>query len=190
MSEKRPIDLPAPPAMSDQARAGLHEEARAWWRAVDEKTASLDLYPRPTVRPTSLATKQVLVVRRDLRMRRGKEIAQGAHAASVWMARRIQHCVTTQTAPVLSEAERAWIFDELTTKIVLQTPNEDSLREVCAIAQAAGLRVELITDAGKTEFNGVPTATCCAIGPDACAVVDRATGAESELFRSGKLALY
>lgn len=124
----------------------------------------------------SPATKQVLVIRRDLRMRRGKEIGQGAHAASMWMARRIQHCVMTQTVPVLSDAERAWIFDELTTKIVLQTPTEDSLREVCAIAQAAGLRVELITDAGKTEFDGVPTATCCAIGPDECAAVDRVTG--------------
>lgn len=136
------------------------------------------------------ATKQVLVIRRDLRMRRGKEIGQGAHAASMWMARRIHHCVMTQTVPVLSDAERAWIFDELTTKIVLQTPTEDSLREVCAIAQAAGLRVELVTDAGKTEFDGVPTATCCAIGPDECAAVDRVTGPEAELFRSGRLSLY
>lgn len=139
---------------------------------------------------TSASTKQVLVVRRDLKMRRGKEITQGAHAASMWQARRIQHCVLTQTAPVLSNAERAWLFDELSTKITLQTPTEDSLREVCATAREAGLRVELITDAGKTEFDGVPTATCCAIGPDEAASIDRVTGSDSPLFLSGKLALY
>ena len=30
--------------------------------------------------------KQVIVIRRDLKMRRGKEIAQGAHASSSWLA--------------------------------------------------------------------------------------------------------
>ena len=30
-------------------------------------------------------TKQVIVIRRDLRMRRGKEIAQGAHASMAWL---------------------------------------------------------------------------------------------------------
>ena len=29
--------------------------------------------------------KQVIVIRRDLKMRRGKEIAQGAHASSSWL---------------------------------------------------------------------------------------------------------
>ena len=40
-------------------------------------------------------TKQVIVIRRDLRMRRGKEIAQGAHAATAWLA----ELVIQQLAP-------------------------------------------------------------------------------------------
>jgi len=34
-------------------------------------------------------TKQVIVIRRDLKMRRGKEIAQGAHASTAWLAERV-----------------------------------------------------------------------------------------------------
>lgn len=136
-----------------------------------------------------MQTKQILIVRRDLRMRRGKEIAQGAHAASTWLSSLIRHCVETQSVPVLSDAERDWMFGRF-TKIVLQTPDEESLRAVWIAAFDAHLRAELITDAGQTEFGGVPTVTCCAIGPDEVSAIDRVTGPESVLFLAGKLALY
>jgi peptidyl-tRNA hydrolase len=35
--------------------------------------------------PTPDDVKQVIVIRRDLKMRRGKEIAQGAHASGAWL---------------------------------------------------------------------------------------------------------
>ena len=35
----------------------------------------------------------------------------------------------------------------------------------------------LITDAGKTEFHGVATKTCCAVGPAWAEDVDAITGA-------------
>lgn len=34
--------------------------------------------------------KQVIVIRRDLRMRRGKEIAQDAHASIAWLTSRLR----------------------------------------------------------------------------------------------------
>jgi PTH2 family peptidyl-tRNA hydrolase len=34
--------------------------------------------------------KQVLVIRKDLKMRRGKEIAQGAHASMAWLTNRLR----------------------------------------------------------------------------------------------------
>lgn len=40
--------------------------------------------------------KQVIVIRRDLGMRRGKEIAQGAHASMAWLRRRLK-----RTAPMV-----------------------------------------------------------------------------------------
>ena len=36
--------------------------------------------------------------------------------------------------------------------------------------------VQLCVDAGRTEFHGVPTATCCAIGPDWPERIDPITG--------------
>jgi PTH2 family peptidyl-tRNA hydrolase len=42
--------------------------------------------------------KQVIVIRRDLRMRRGKEIAQGAHASTAWLRERVLQGLTPATA--------------------------------------------------------------------------------------------
>lgn len=41
-------------------------------------------YPPVLTTDESLATKQVLVVRKDLNMRKGKAVAQGAHGAMAW----------------------------------------------------------------------------------------------------------
>lgn len=38
--------------------------------------------------------------------------------------------------------------------------------EIFHAAEVAGLVVNLITDNGTTEFGGIPTKTCLAIGPD------------------------
>jgi PTH2 family peptidyl-tRNA hydrolase len=47
---------------------------------------------------------------------------------------------------------------------------------VVARAKAAGVPCALIVDAGQTEFHGVPTKTCCAVGPAWIADVDAITG--------------
>jgi peptidyl-tRNA hydrolase, PTH2 family len=115
--------------------------------------------------------KQVIVIRRDLNMRRGKEIAQGAHAAMAWLTVRIRHNLSDcdrdrdYTLSDFTPAEEAWIKGSF-RKVVCQA---DSLRDLMTIheaAEAAGLEAQLITDNGITEFGGVPTITALAIGPD------------------------
>jgi PTH2 family peptidyl-tRNA hydrolase len=72
-----------------------------------------------------------------------------------------------------SEMEE-WI-DGIFTKIVLGV---DSLEELLIIkedAEEAGLPVALIEDSGLTEFGGVKTITCIAIGPDDSEKIDRIT---------------
>jgi PTH2 family peptidyl-tRNA hydrolase len=114
--------------------------------------------------------KQVIVMRKDLKMRRGKEIAQGAHASMSFLAKK------ALSGEAFTEAERAWL-EGLFTKVCVRVDSDESLLSVAEAARNAGLRVETITDSGKTEFGGVPTRTCLAIGPDWAAKIDSVTGA-------------
>lgn len=119
--------------------------------------------------------KQVIVIRKDLKMRRGKEIAQGAHASIAFITRRIRSGPMwydgAEIDGGLSEAEDKWLKSSF-TKICLVVDSEQELRDLCDKASDAGLECNLITDAGKTEFDGVPTVTCLAIGPDYSSKID------------------
>ena len=114
--------------------------------------------------------KQVIVMRRDLGMRRGKEVAQGAHAAMIWLSLRIR-----QPGYVFSAAERLWL-DGAFTKVCVRVESEEELLGVVHAARDAGVMAHLCVDAGRTEFHGVPTPTCCAIGPDLPDRIDSITG--------------
>lgn len=123
-------------------------------------------------------TKQVIVIRRDLRMRRGKEIAQGAHAATAWLADRVlQNMMPNGSVAhlVLSSAEQAWLQSSF-RKVTVKVNSEDELMVVYQEALDAGLGVHLITDRGLTEFGGIPTRTCLAVGPDYDDLIDPVTG--------------
>src|SRR3954449_7696885 len=104
-----------------------------------------------------MGPKQVIVMRRDLGMRRGKEIAQGAHAAMIWLSLRIRRQGYT-----FSEAERLWLEGAF-TKVCVRVDSEGELIGVVRAAEEAGVMAHLCVDAGRTEFHGVPTPTCCAV---------------------------
>ena len=110
------------------------------------------------------AVKQSIVIRKDLHMQRGKEIAQGAHAAMAWLSRRLVHNGHSAVAH-FSDAEKQWLMSSF-RKVTLQVSSEEELKDIQCRAEDAGLEVHLITDSGFTVFHGVPTATCLAIGPD------------------------
>ncbi len=130
--------------------------------------------------------KQVIVMRKDLKMRRGKEIAQGGHAAMAWLTERIVQASTqnrldysdgrvTMIVPIsFSMFEWEWITG-LFTKICCKADSEQQLLDIAAECKAAGIQCVSIVDAGKTEFNGVPTPTCLGIGPDEAEKIDKIT---------------
>ncbi len=118
--------------------------------------------------------KQVIVMRHDLKMRRGKQIAQGAHASMSFLCRRLQN-QSSVSLDDFSDTERVWLTGSF-AKICCRVNSEEELMSVYDNAIAAGLQVHLITDSGKTEFHGQPTRTCLAIGPDEAAKIDTVTG--------------
>jgi PTH2 family peptidyl-tRNA hydrolase len=113
--------------------------------------------------------KQVIVMRNDLNMRKGKMVAQGAHASIAFLI----DCVLGDSGP--RSIETKWMIQGQ-TKICVRVDSEAQLLEIEAKARAANLTAYVITDAGHTEFGGVPTKTCLAIGPDYADEVDKITG--------------
>jgi PTH2 family peptidyl-tRNA hydrolase len=116
--------------------------------------------------------KQTIVVRKDLNMRKGKIGAQVAHASmkvlldmaaiANWLR---DDDPTEHLCIPLFEEIRPWLTGNF-RKIVLGIDSEAEMLELLEKAKAAGLYTTLVTDNGLTEFNGVHTNTCIAIGPN------------------------
>jgi PTH2 family peptidyl-tRNA hydrolase len=129
------------------------------------------------------SVKQVIIIRKDLKMRRGKEIAQGSHASGAWLTERLG-CEPVPAAEgftgvwveaKLSDAEWEWVQGNF-RKICVVVNSEEELKEIYRDARDAGLVAEIIEDTGLTEFGGVPTLTAVAIGPDYDEKIDPITG--------------
>lgn len=130
--------------------------------------------------------KQVIVMRNDLNMRKGKMIAQGSHASIAFLTNKLKWDESdTQQGDnywnvTLSDAEDSWIEGRF-TKICVRVNSEEELLEIHAKATEAGIVSHLIQDAGLTEFkdsagNPVPTYTCAGLGPDYAERIDLITG--------------
>jgi peptidyl-tRNA hydrolase, PTH2 family len=133
-----------------------------------------------SLEPSAVRVKQVIIIRKDLGMRRGKEIAQGSHASMNFLVEPLRHSLGEQTQASsftisLNEYEKHWILHGM-AKICLRVESEAQLLEIHSLALAAGLQSHLIRDSGRTEFKGQPTYTACSIGPDQAEKIDRITG--------------
>jgi peptidyl-tRNA hydrolase, PTH2 family len=120
-----------------------------------------------------MTTKQVIVMRTDLNMRKGKMIAQGAHASIAWLTRGLREGGLLMKG--LSLAEQDWL-DHSFTKVCVRVDSEQALLKVMDDADLWKIHCYPIVDNGSTEFHGVPTLTCCSIGPDWSDMVDKVTG--------------
>lgn len=123
--------------------------------------------------------KQVIVMRKDLNMRKGKIIAQGAHASLKIILDKLcknnyQGEKKYKFSIDLNEDMVSWM-DDYFTKICLSVNSENELLEIYRKAREVNLPASLIKDAGFTEFKE-PTYTCCAIGPAKSDEIDFITG--------------
>lgn len=119
--------------------------------------------------------KQVIVVRRDLSMRKGKLAAQVAHASMKFLVENDTSERGDEITVKLTPQEAAWLRGPF-TKIVVAADSEDELKDLVLKAKISDVQVHEIIDSGRTEFHNVPTLTCAAFGPDELDVIDEITG--------------
>jgi PTH2 family peptidyl-tRNA hydrolase len=133
-----------------------------------------------------MVLKQVIILRKDLNMRKGKMVAQGAHASMSCLTNNlIGYPFNPFLFPVkiinflylwfFKKEFRKWFTSDF-RKICLYVNSEEELIEIYDKALRSRLICSLIKDSGLTEFKGVPTYTAVAIGPDKSEKIDSITG--------------
>ena len=109
-----------------------------------------------------MSYKQVILVRMDLKMPRGKEHAQVAHASV--------------DATLKSDKKIVELWKkEGGKKVILKVEDEKELFKYKQLAEELGLKTALIQDAGHTVLEP-GTITCLGIGPDAEEKIDKVSG--------------
>ncbi len=136
----------------------------------------------------SYRSKQMLIVRRDLKMRKGKIAAQASHASVEAVLKAIikenrtnQLRISPEGYAYLepSEGDSSPLTDWFRygmAKICVYVDSEEALRELDEKAKNAGITTALILDAGMTEFHGEPTYTALAFEPLEAERADELTG--------------
>jgi len=127
-----------------------------------------------------METKQVIIIRKDLKMRKGKMIAQGAHASMRVLLNAMYHTefnenYTTIGVTIDHDSPLYQWLSGLFTKIVVGCESEEELLSLQQTADIHKIENALIQDSGLTEFHGVPTYTALAIGPDEVSKIDKIT---------------
>ena len=131
-------------------------------------------------------TKQVLIIRKDLNMRKGKIAAQASHASNAILTNiLIGYPFSWFKLPfrvlsffyyfAFSTPFRDWLIGSF-TKACVYVESEAELLRYYDLAKESGLFASKIQDSGRTEFHGVPTWTAVAIGPGYVEEIDKITG--------------
>lgn len=115
--------------------------------------------------------KQILIIRTKFPningIRKGKLIAQGAHAS-------VSAVFDGLSRPDTKHHIEQW-FTHGQTKIAVGIHSEEELLDLWEKIQATGLASAIIKDAGKTEFGGQVTLTAIGFGPAPTNLVDPIT---------------
>ena len=106
--------------------------------------------------------KQVILVREDLKLPRGKMSAQVSHASV--------DCVLKSDKKIIEKWK-----DRGGKKVVLKVVDEKELIKYMSMLENEGIKVALIKDAGHTVVEP-GTITCLGVGPDSEEKIDKITG--------------
>ena len=140
---------------------------------------------------TLVNCKQVIVLRKDLGMRKGKMVSQGAHASlgallTMFTKDKANDKFTNYLLTYKNSGDdmdkedkilSSWL-DGIFTKICLCVDNEDELVSLYnnIKKEAPEIPIVMIEDNGLTEFHGIKTITCLATQPYCVNQLDLITG--------------
>ncbi len=131
--------------------------------------------------------KMMIVMRRDLKMRKGKIAAQAGHACidavlqALQKEGRTNDLVMSTDGMSLNTADKPasplckW-FNSGCTKVCVYVDSEEDLLRIAEEAEKREIIAAVITDWGLTEFHGTHTRTCLALEPLPAEVADELTG--------------
>jgi PTH2 family peptidyl-tRNA hydrolase len=111
--------------------------------------------------------KQMLVLRKDLNLSKGRLVTQGAHASIAFLTDLIKEYNPLQ----LTEVQKEWVYGTF-FKVCVGVDSEKELLDIGYNAVMLGLSVKYIEE--TTGFDK-PTVTCLAIGPDYSSKIDPVT---------------
>ena len=134
-----------------------------------------------------MGTKMMIVMRRDLKMRKGKIAAQAGHACvdavlqALKKEDRMKDLVQSPEGMMLKTTDKSdsplseW-FNNGCTKVCVSVDSEEDLLSIAQKAEARGIIAAVITDWGLTEFHGEHTKTCLALEPLPAEIANELTG--------------
>ncbi len=117
--------------------------------------------------------KQVIILRTDLNMRKGKMVAQAGHG----IVENTIKCISGSTS-IWNEWFQTWRNSphKREKKICVSVKTEEDLINVFDKAVSACLPATIVQDEGCTEFHGQQTLTAVVIGPAPSNMIDLITG--------------
>ena len=113
--------------------------------------------------------KQVIVMRKDLKLSKGQMVAQGAHASIAFLTNLVR-AYPDDIIPFY-KCEEQWINGTF-YKVCLAVNSEKELLDIGSEAVNLGLKVYYIQE---NDLFDKPTITCIAIGPNYSSIIDPVT---------------
>lgn len=117
--------------------------------------------------------KQAIIVRKDLKLPKGKLSVQVAHASVSVLFKYAKFKDKEINIIDTNSTIINWLSEGM-PKIVLYANDINELTEIFTNAKIKNIMCSMITDAGKTVFNK-PTITCASIGPDKDDIINSIT---------------
>ena len=131
--------------------------------------------------------KMMIIMRRDLKMRKGKIAAQAGHACvevimkalklkkQLYDYDELSDSIVFKNNELNNMSLSHW-FQNGCAKVCVYVDSEAELLDIDRMAKDKNILSVIITDAGMTEFHGKPTKTCLVLEPLTYDTADELTG--------------